>query len=172
MGNLSTSPALLSTLSITYDPKNPIPTLGGRNLFLETGPKDLSSLHNREDILRFSTTPLQEDLEVTGPIQAHLYVSSLASEGDISLLLTDIYPNGQEILLAEGLQKVFFNPETPQKVTLDLWSLSTVFAKGHRIGLIVSHSNYPRWEKNLIKGEYTFHMGPSYPAHISLPVVP
>ena len=91
-----------------YDPDNPIPTIGG-NLssvggILEPGgfdqrarantlfAKDQLPLSERRDNLVFQTEPLQEDIEVTGPVVVHLFVSSSAVDTDFTAKLIDVYP--------------------------------------------------------------------------------
>jgi predicted acyl esterase len=141
-----------STLNYTYDPENPIPTLGGRNLFLLSGPVDQRPIENRSDLLLFTSEPLESDLEVTGSIEAVLYVDSDKEDTAFSVRLTDVYPDGKSLIIADGIARLSFhkrNEKGPHEVTVDLWPTSQVFAKGHRLRAIVSSSNYPRYEKHL-----------------------
>lgn len=181
-----------SDLSYIYDPRNPIPTIGGKNLFLESGPKDQTPIENRSDIVLFTSEPLTEDLEVTGPISAKIYFASDRADTDVVVLLTDVYPDGRSILIADGVFRTgaincinseqVFKKDQPQLVEVDLWSTSIVFAKGHKIRISISSSNYPRYEKNLNIGyqenhtgkfaiaHNSIHMGRDYPSHLLLPV--
>ena len=45
------------------------------------------------------------------------------------------------------------NPNQTYKLTLDLWSTSNVFKKGHVLRLEISSSNFPRFDRNLNTGE-------------------
>lgn len=181
-------------LSYTYDPRKPITTMGGRNLFLGSGPADQQSIEKGEDILVFTTDPLQEDVEVTGQLSAKLFFASDQKDSDIVVRLCDVYPDGRSILISEGGYRlgvmcyqsdsqVEFKPNEPIEVDINLWSTSIVFAKGHSIRVSVSSSNYPRYEKNMnvglvggLSGKFkvaknTLHMGEKYPSRLILPIV-
>lgn len=185
---LSLQRSTQASLSYHYDPENPIPTLGGRNLFLESGPKDQQSIEKRDDILLFTTEPLQEDLEVTGNILAKIFVHSNRVDTDVNVRLTDVYPDGRSILISDGACRLsIMHPEIPSgevvEATVDLGSTSIVFAKGHRIRVSISSSNYPRFEKNFNvgvlgthiggchKAENTIFFGENSPSRIILPIV-
>jgi len=160
-----------------YDPENPTPTVGGRNLFLAAGPKDQTPIEEREDVVVFTSDPLEEDLEVTGRLFANIYFTSDRSTTDVALRLTDVYPDGKSVLIADGIKKLQEGESNP--VEVDLWSTSQVFAKGHRIRLSVSSANYPQFERNFNGGTEEeprvatnrVLFGPSHPSRITLPVV-
>jgi uncharacterized protein len=178
-------------LSYNYDPKNPIPTIGGRNLFLESGPKDQHSIEGRDDILIFTTDQLKVDTEVTGPITAYIYFTTDQKDTDLVLRLTDVYPDGRSVLISEGSYRLGvmqgYDREVSQEnvieAHIDLWATSMVFAKGHSIRLSVSSSNFPRCEKNHNVGllgcnsgsmkvaKNVILMGKKYPSRIILPIV-
>jgi predicted acyl esterase len=169
-------------LSYFYDPMRPIPTLGGRNLFLESGPKDQSAIESRDDIVVFTSTPLKEDVEVTGNMAAKIFFASDQTDTDVIVRLCDVYPDGKSILIADGVYRLgvmchdapqapelILDPPlegivplrkiSPLEVTIDLGPTSCVFAKGHSIRISVSSSNYPRYEKNLNVGILGSHRG-------------
>lgn len=141
-------------IAFHYDPKDPVNTIGGRNLFLESGPKDQSTLEKRKDVIVFTTKPLEENLEITGRIKAKLKLHSDQKDTDIVVRLTDVYPDGRSILIADGILRTgtldcsIFDCQKPHEFEVDLWSTSIVFAKGHSIRVSVTGSNYPRHEKN------------------------
>lgn len=188
---LQSEPSVENVLTFVYDPLFPIPTLGGRNLFLESGPKDQQSIENRLDLLLFTTPPLEEDLEVTGSLKANLFFSSDQEDTDLMVRLTDVYPDGKSILILEGAYRLGVmgyklkdkKIEESKEILIDLGSTSLVFAKGHSIRLSVSSSNYPRYEKNLNvgllnsqsgkfnKAKNTLYMGPYHHSRLILPVV-
>ncbi len=140
----------------------------------------------------FATEPLAAPLEVTGRIAARVFVKTTAADTDITAKLVDIYPDGREILLLDGIQRLKYRsgaaapdpalPGEPAELTIDLWSFSVIFNAGHRIGLQVSSSNYPRFEVNPNTGEdfpdgiepvtavNTILTGPDYPSALLLPV--
>ncbi len=179
-------------VGFTYDPNDPCPTRGGANLALPAGPFDQREISLRKDVLRFVTEPLDEPLEVTGRVKVRLYVSSDAPDTDFTAKLVDVYPDGREILLLDSIQRVklrkdfeapsLLAPGEVAKLEIDLWSISVVFAPGHRIGLHISSSNYPRFEKNPNTGDdfpqdgklavahNVIHLGTQYPSALLLPV--
>lgn len=142
----------------TFDPDRPCPTIGGCNLNLPKGPCDQRQAERRDDVLTFSTPPLAEPVEATGHARAVLHVASSAVDTDLSVRLCDVYPDGRSYLMAEGMLRLRYRnglakpvPLTPGKrceVTVELWPTSIVFAKGHRIRVSVTSSNYPRFDVN------------------------
>lgn len=167
-------------LTYDYNPLDVISTMGGRNLFLDTGPKDQASIEDRDDILVFTTETLDEDVEVTGNLMAKLFVSSNQMDTDFIVRLSDVYPDGRSILISDGVYRLGVmchqddenyskpsNPyiplkieeDRPQLIKVDLWSTSIVFAKGHAIRVTISSSNYPRYERNMNMGLIDSHSG-------------
>ncbi len=191
---LKTTLAAKGKLSYAYDPRTPIPTIGGRNLFLDSGPMDQRPIENRKDIVVFTSDKLDADVEVTGPLSATLFFHSDQRDTDIVVRLCDVYPDGRSVLISEGgcrMGVICYNDRTksnfkahePREVQIDLWATSFVFAKDHAIRVSVSSSSYPRYEKNLniglLKthtGKYhiaknTLYMGPEHPSRVILPIV-
>lgn len=167
-----------TALSYTYDPTYPVPTVGGRNLFLEPGPKDQTKIEERDDTLLFTSAPLVQDLEVTGRIRATIYFTTDQPVQDLAIRLSDVYPDGRSILIVDGIQMVnkvpHFAPNKMMAVELDLWSTSVVFAQGHRIRVALTGSNYPQFEKTEGQelSQNRIEVGGLYPSYITLPIVP
>ncbi|MBV8552940.1 MAG: CocE/NonD family hydrolase [Acidobacteriaceae bacterium] len=150
-----------------YDPDKPVPTVGGPlccdGTHLPPGPRDQASVEKRDDVLVYSTTPFEQDTEVTGPVSLELYAKSSAVDTDFTAKLVDVWPNGFAQNLTEGIVRaryrdsqekpVLMTGGTVYKFTIDLWSTSNVFKKGHRLRLEVSSSNFPRFDRNLNTGE-------------------
>ena len=197
-GALSTvAPRAETTDHYVYDPANPAPTLGGPlccdSHHLKPGPRDQRSVEARTDVLVYSTPALAQDLEVTGPITLELFASSSAVDTDFTAKLVDVWPDGFAQNLTEGIvrgryrdsreQPQLLNPGQTYKISLDLWSTSNVFKKGHRIRLEVSSSNFPRFDRNLNTGEdnatgrkpvsatNTIYHDAEHPSAVILPVV-
>lgn len=145
-----------ATSSFVYDPKDPVPTVGGNNLLLPLGPMDQRAVSGRGDVLKFETEPLAEPVEVAGQILADLIVSTDAEDTDFTVKLIDVYPNGYEaLLLDQGFRLRFregFNrmvraeKDKPYPIQVNLWSTANAFNKGHKIAIHVSSSNAPRFE--------------------------
>jgi len=150
-----------------YDPANPAPTIGGPlccdGAHLPPGPRDQRSVEGRDDVLVYSTPPLASDLEVTGPVRLELYAKSSAVDTDFTAKLVDLWPNGFAQNLTDGILRTRYrsSQEKPElmtpgqiyKLTIEVWSTSNVFKKGHAVRLDVSSSNFPRFNRNLNTGE-------------------
>ena len=150
-------------ITYTYDPTNPVPTIGGQNLNLPAGPYDQRSVENRDDVLVFTSPVLDEPFEATGPIKAILYVSSDCIDTDFTVKLTDVYPDGRSMLITDGILRMrnrngcdhweFMKPGEIYRIEVDLWDISYIWNKGHRIRIDISSSNYPRFLANPNTGE-------------------
>jgi putative CocE/NonD family hydrolase len=161
-----------------YDPANPTPTVGGPlccdSGHLQPGPHDQRTVEAREDVLVYSTPVLTEDMEVTGPVTAEVFASSSAVDTDFTAKLLDVGPDGFAQNLTEGIiraryresrdKPAFLSPGQTYKFTLDLWSTSNLFRKGHRLRLEISSSNFPRFDRNLNTGEDAASAQKSVPA--------
>lgn len=159
-----------AALAYRYDPRDPVPTLGGRNLYLPAGPLDQRPVESRADVLLFTSQPLAEPLEVSGPITAELFVSSDCPDTDFTVKLCDVYPDGRSLLVSDGIRRVRFResfaeekllePDEVVRLSVDLWSTSIVFGRGHRLRVAVSSSNFPRFEPNPNNGQAHFGAAP------------
>jgi hypothetical protein len=185
--------------AFTYDPTHAVPTVGGPLCcdpqHLPAGPRDQKLVETRPDILVYSTAPLEQDVEVTGPVTLDLYAASSAVDTDFTAKLVDVWPNGYAQNLTEGILRGRYRESTagparllePGKIyeyKIDLWSTSNVFLKGHAIRLEVSSSNFPRFDKNLNTGKSaatdstmvpannTVYHDTAHPSALILPVVP
>jgi uncharacterized protein len=153
--------------SYAYDPANPVQTRGGplccsQDLLLP-GPKDQTSIETRHDVLIYSTEPLAQNLDVTGPVTLELYVKSSAVDTDFTAKLVDVHSDGYAQNLAEGILRMRYResrekpgkmtPGQIYKITVDLVATSNVFLAGHRLRLEVASSNYPRFDRNLNTGD-------------------
>jgi putative CocE/NonD family hydrolase len=121
-------------------------------------------VEKRQDVLVYSTAPLDSDVEVTGPVTLDLFAKTSAADTDFTAKLVDVGPDGFAQNLTEGILRARFRESTlgdpkpiePNKVyeyKIDMWSTSNVFKKGHRIRLEVSSSNFPRFDRNLNTGK-------------------
>ncbi len=143
-----------------------MPTIGGSLCcdaeHYEPGPRDQRAAENRNDVLVYSTKPLAEDMEVTGPVLLELWAKSSAVDTDFTAKLVDVSPEGFATNLTDGILRMRYrdsqekqslmNPDQIYKVTVDLWATSNVFKKGHIMRLEVSSSNFPRFDRNLNTG--------------------
>ncbi|HET9531480.1 MAG TPA: CocE/NonD family hydrolase [Blastocatellia bacterium] len=147
-----------SKSAYAYDPKNPVPTIGGANLNIKKGPMDQRAVGNRKDVLKFTTAPLDSAVEVTGRVVVELWAESDAPDTDFMAKLIDVYPDGTERLVLDSAvrarfregfnREVFMKKGEVSKFTIDLWSTSIIFNKGHRLAIHVTSSNDPRFDPN------------------------
>lgn len=139
-----------------YDPANPVPTLGGALLMtpeFRPGPFDQRPVEAREDVLVYTSRPLEQDIEVTGPLQVRLWTATSAMSTDWVARLCDVFPDGRSINITDGISRVGGEPGVAAEHELDLWATSNVFRAGHRIRVQVTSSCFPRWDRNLNTGE-------------------
>lgn len=199
-----------------YDPKDPVPTIGGNisavphvmpgggfdqrgrpDVF---GAKDDLPLGARGDVLVFSTPPLPEDLEVTGPVRVQFWAASTAVDTDFTAKLIDAYPpnpdypDGYELNITDSIiraryrnswdQPELMEPGQVYPFTIEFYATSNRFCRGHRIVLHISSSNYPRFDINPNTGEplgtshvtqacvNTIYHDRERPSHLVLPIIP
>ncbi len=162
-----TALAVETSVELVADPANPVPTLGGANLFpdipvdgrpMGAGPYDQRPVEARDDVLVFTTPPLTRPVTVMGPVTATLHIIPSTPDLDLSIRLTDVYPDGRSMLLLDGIararfrmgddREVFLESGEDATVTVDLWSTAIAFAPGHRIRVDIAGSNAPRFEVN------------------------
>jgi putative CocE/NonD family hydrolase len=162
--------------------------------------RDELPLSQRRDVLVFQTEPLKEDVEVTGPVTVNLFVSSTAVDTDFTAKLIDVYPPnpdyplGVDLNIGDSIIRMRYRDslEKPQlmkpgevyKATIHLYPTSNVFAKGHRIRVDISSSNFPRFDLNPNTGDALQHHRRMIPAdntvyhegdrasHVVLPIIP
>jgi uncharacterized protein len=179
-----------------YDPKNPVPTLGGVRDFNDrtTGVGDQRKIEERADVLVYTSAPLETDLEVTGPILVKLWAESSAVDTDFTGKLVDMWPDGPVYNLTEGIVRARYRESFSEakliesgkiyEYTIELGATSNVFKAGHRIRLEISSSNFPWYDRNLNTGRplgqdaemrvaiQTIYHKAQFPSHIMLPVIP
>ena len=193
-----TPPATDNPDKFDYDPMNPVPSYGGNvcctGNAVQGGAFDQRKMEARPDILVYSTEPLKQGVEVSGPIEVTLYVSSDAKDTDFTVKLIDVYPDGRAYNLDETIQRmryrngydrplVWMEPGKVQKVTLQPMTTSNYFEAGHRIRIEVSSSNFPRFDRNMNTGGNNYdevksviahnavHHSKQYPSQVRLTVV-
>ena len=199
-GALSTAPpAAEPSDRFVYDPATPVPSRGGPVCCTGTpdapeGSFDQSEVELRSDVVVYTTAALERGVEVTGPLQLVLYVSSDQLDTDFTGKLVDVYPDGKAYNVQEGIlrgryrdgfgKKVWMKPGEVYQVKVDLQATSNYFAAGHRIRVEVANSNFPRFDRNLNTGGNNFdetewkvannviHHSARFQSHILLPLIP
>ena len=169
--------------SFVYDPMNPVPSFGGNvcctGNAVTGGAFDQRKMEARADILVYTSEPLKQGVEVSGPIEPTLYVSSDVKDTDITVKIIDVYPDGTAYNLDETIQRlryrdgyerppVFMENGKVYKVTLQPMTTSNWFAPGHRIRIEVSSSNFPRFDRNMNTGGNNYDEVKGLVAHNSI----
>lgn len=149
-------------LSYISNPEDPVPTVGGYELTIPAGPKDQRSIESRDDVLVFTTDPLNEPLEVTGNAIAAVRLRCNTPDADLIVRLCDVYPDGRSFNICEGalrlrfregLDRVLWLDANPVEVLVRLWPTSMIFNRGHRLRIHIASSSSPGLEPNLQNGE-------------------
>jgi predicted acyl esterase len=181
-GMLAFAPSTTGIDTITFDPRDPSPTIGGARLapFDQTalaGPQDQSDIvESRQDVLVYSSPVLGGNLSILGGVQVQLFVSSDRFDTDFSVRLCDVYPDGRSVLITQGIRRMRFRngfrpadtaamvPGTIYPVTIELQNLAMTFVKGHRLRIDITSSNYPQYDINPNSGGKLYAAGPELTA--------
>jgi putative CocE/NonD family hydrolase len=143
--------------------------------------------------LEYTSAVLEEDLEITGALRAVLYVATSGRDTDFMLKLCDVHPDGRtfnvcdgvlRLSLRDGERRELVEPNTRLRVEIDLWGTSMLFKAGHQLRVLVTSSDFPRFDRNPNTGELAhvatvlepalqkvFH-GEDCASHLLLPEMP
>jgi len=126
-GSLSTvlPAATDNSTTFEFDPKNPVPTVGGctccaRKIMTDGAWNQWGGPHTwtwpvpiplsaRNDVVVFMTPPLERDTEIIGPVRVKLWASSSAVDTDFTAKLIDVYPStadfpaGFDLIMGDGI---------------------------------------------------------------------
>lgn len=189
-----------------HDPADPVPLRGGQSGIFAggldggnewtAGPRDQRPLDGRADMLRFVSAPLEEAVEVTGPVSVVLHAVTTAEDTDFVARLVDVHPDGRSLGVVDGVVRARFRhgqdesrpiePGTVVEYRIDLWATSWLFRAGHRIRLDIASSSYPNWDVNGggagnnalrdpaagRKATQTILHSRAHPSHVVLPIIP
>ena len=157
-----------------YDPRDPVPTIGGPSLLADIhrpGACDQREVEGRSDVLVYTSEVLRENYTVIGAVHATLFAASSAPDTDFVVRLVDVYPDGRAIGIADGILRAsaresypapgVITPTPPSPIepgevyeyAVDLWAAGITFLAGHRLRVEVTSSSFPRWDRNPNTGE-------------------
>ncbi|MCC6465897.1 MAG: CocE/NonD family hydrolase [Planctomycetes bacterium] len=146
-----------------YDPKNASPTIGGQNLPpLTHGPKECSELEKRKDVLVYATPALEEPLGIRGEVVLKVRLSCNRKDCDLHARLLDCTPEGKCFLVSETIQRAkwrdgksaqLLEPGKTVELTLRFAPHAYTWVKGHKLKLLLTGGNSPRFERNSHTGE-------------------
>jgi uncharacterized protein len=190
------APVKESADTFTYDPGNPVPTLGGNICCLremtKAGAMDQRAIEAREDVLVYTTPVLDRDVTVTGQVELELFAATSARDTDFTGKLVDVGPDGKALNIVESIVRARFRngiaapqfvaPGKTERYRFSLGQTAMTFLKGHRIRVEVSSSNFPRFDRNLntggpigteaefLKANQTIYHDRTHPSRLILPV--
>jgi uncharacterized protein len=180
-----------------YDPHQPIPSLGGRNMLIDAGPRDQRPAQSLQNYgLIYRGNPLEADLTIAGKVRVVLHVESDCPDTDFIAKLIEERPDGSAMLLMDGVLRAMYRevtagpqPLVPSRIyplTIDLGDIHHTFRCGNRIEIDVTSSNFPRRARNTNSGNPVMardrdtnirvagnkiHHGPATPSFVELPVL-
>jgi putative CocE/NonD family hydrolase len=178
----------------TYNPERPTPFITEASSAQIGGPDDYRPVQRRDDVLVYTSEPVAEDMEITGPLTVKLYAASSAKDTDFTAMLLDVYPDGSALRLNDGIIRASYRdsmekptPIEPGKVyeyTIDCWSTSMVIKRGHRVRVQIASAAFPKFARNPNTGnspgmdkqfqlaQQTIYHDMERQSHIVLPIVP
>ncbi|MCA1688301.1 MAG: CocE/NonD family hydrolase [Actinobacteria bacterium] len=157
-----------------YDPKSPVPTIGGAILMApihRPGARDQRPNEERPDVLVYTSEVLQDDYTVLGPVHTTIFAATDAPDTDFVARLVDVHPDGRAIVVTDGIIRAsaresypapgVVRPAKPSPIEpgrvydycVDLWTTGIAFRAGHRIRVEITSSSFPRWDRNPNTGE-------------------
>jgi putative CocE/NonD family hydrolase len=161
-----------------YDPRDPVPTVGGPILMApihRPGARDQRPIEDRPDVLLYTSEPLGSDYTALGPVYLTLHAASSAPDTDFVARLVDVHPDGRAIVVADGIIRASaresypapgvirptkpsnIEPGRPYEYCVDLWATGITIKAGHRLRVEITSSSFPRWERNPNTGESGAH---------------
>jgi putative CocE/NonD family hydrolase len=197
----STKPSDGPDDTFVYDPKEPVPTLGGGlcclslGFYFPSGAQDQATQELRKDIVSYTSAPLAEDLPAMGHVAVKFWAKSSAPDTDFTAKLVDVYPNGFAHSLLDRIIRARFRqgsksapsliePGKAYEYEIDLGYNGTLLRKGHAIRLDLSSSNFPHLARNTNTGKdpatdtavnvatQTILHDAQHPAYLELTVAP
>jgi len=166
---------VLEKRSLSFDPKDFVPSVGGRMLYSngKDGPQDQSYLKKRRDVLFWSSDPLQQELVVVGSVKVCLYLGKTPKDFDLSIKLIDLFPSGKMQFITDGYMRVERGDEPLFSLTIPLTDTAYAISLNHRLQIAITHSDFPGREPNkqLMKfrlAEVEFLTGPEHLSSIEL----
>jgi len=179
-----------------YNPLDPVRTVAGLgvwNLFTVGQMGDRAAIESRDDVLVYSSEPLEQDLEVTGAIEATLYAASSAVDTDFIINLIDVHPDGFTQYITQGLVRASYRDGLAERKLIEpgqvyayritLRPTSICFLQGHRLRIEITSSDMDRHARhqnvadapgttaNVAIAQQTIHHSGIWCSRLDLPVV-
>ena len=196
-GSLSPEGPAGASRSYDYDPRRPIPTLGGRNMLIDAGPRDQRPAQALPDYgVIYRGEVLDQDLAIAGNARVTLHIESSCPDTDFVVKLIELMPDGRAMLLMDGVIRAMYRdrsggprpllPGRVERLTVSLGDIYHTLRAGHRIEIDVTSSNFPRRARNTNSGHpvlasdseadirvatNTIHHAKATPSFLELPVL-
>jgi putative CocE/NonD family hydrolase len=180
-----------------YDPRRPIPTLGGRNMLIDAGSRDQRPAQSLPDYgLIYRSEELPGALTIAGNVRLALHIQSNCPDTDFVAKLIELEPDGRAMLLMDGVVRAMYRdpsgepqhlvPNRVERLSIDLGHIHHTFRAGNRIEVDVTSSNFPRRARNTNSGHpvlaedgdadirvatNTVHHAEGTPSFLELPVL-
>ncbi|MGH7078284.1 MAG: CocE/NonD family hydrolase [Acetobacteraceae bacterium] len=180
-----------------YDPRKPVPTLGGRNMLIDAGPHDQRPAQALPDYgLIYRGEPLAADMTIAGNVRVTLNAGSDCPDTDFIAKLVELLPDGRAMLLMDGMTRALYRdplagaqrlePGRVYPLVINLGDICHTFRAGSRIEIDVTSSNFPRRARNTNSGNpvlardgedairiatNTVHHAAATPSFVELPVL-
>ncbi len=178
----------------TYDPADPVAWSEGTDAWrVCQAMDDRQDIEARADVLTFTSEPLPQPLDLTGPLSATIHIESDAPDTDFTVALVDVFPDGRVNLIQDGIQRAalrhqdegrqLLEPGRVYVIDVDMWSVSYRVPAGHRLRVEISSSDFTRYDRNpntgapfgksatTVTAKQTIHHDTDRPSHIMLPVM-
>jgi uncharacterized protein len=176
-----------------YDPTDPTPSTGGRSSPLG-GPRDLSRLTARSDVLCYTSGPVPEPIDLIGHVTARLFAATTAVDTDFVVRLADVHPDGRALYIASGLcraryrhgvdRETLLTPGAVEGYEINLGPTAVRVPQGHRLAVYVCSSDFPWFDRNMNTGNpigvdiepiianQTIYHDPARPSRLEVQVCP
>lgn len=182
-----------------YHPSIAVPALGGRSGAVPDltpmGPRNQLPIEIRNDVLVYTSEPLEDDLVLAGEITVELYASTSAEDTDFVAKLVDVYPDGCSFNIAEGIVRASYRnglsvrEPVPRgeviRYVISLGPTALQFRSGHSIRLHVTSSLFPTYDRNpnrvmnpgevteadFVTATQTIYHDERHPSRLWLPIV-
>jgi putative CocE/NonD family hydrolase len=145
-----------------HDPDRPVPFITAPSSSQIGGPDDYSGVETRGDVLVYTSEPLEQALDVIGPVRLIAHMATSAADSDLHARLLDVHPGGFVQRLCDGVVRLRYReghqrqlpvePGAVYEVEVVMWDTAQRFLPGHRVGLEVVSSAHPAFATNLGTG--------------------
>ena len=175
-----------------YDPRDPVMSV--MDIDAQAMPRDQAPLDGRRDVLVYQTPPLEQEIEITGPVVLKLFAASDAPDTDFTAKLVIVYEDGTAVNLTYGIVRARYRdgydsptllePGEPYEYTIRLNPVGVLIRPGQRLRLDISSSDFPNFDRNHNTGadfwsdaelrtarQTVFH-DRERPSRLILPVIP